>query len=174
VADEGDGTIANAASDSLSGLEKWVSDGTTWHLVYTLQAGLNLGVPYVVPNPPGSPVYPNPATGGLRNLIGRRNGDGTVTLWAITSTVSQSGDQGADPNQLVMITDRLAAQTLPAGEHFTIIRRAHYGEVLRGVSFTPGTSIACGEDHNGGDQDDQGCENGQGHDQDQDHNQDRQ
>ena len=155
VADEGDGTIANAAKDTESGLEKWVFDGTTWHLAYTLQQGLNLGIPYVVPNQ-GNPPYPNPATDGLRNLTGRRNEDGTVTIWAITSTVSQSGDQGADPNQLVMITDRVAAKTLPAGEHFTIPRRAGYGEVLRGVSFTPGTAIGC-EDDNGSDRNDQGC-----------------
>ena len=147
VADEGDGTIANAGTDTLSGLEKWVFDGTTWNLAYTLQKGLNLGVQYVVHAPAGAPAYPNPAPDGLRNLIGRRNDDGTVTLWAITSTVSLSGDQGADPNQLVTITDRLDAQTLPASESFTVLRTANYGEVLRGVSFTPGTK-RCG-DNNG-------------------------
>ena len=40
--------------------------------------------------------------------------DGTVTIWAITSTVSGNGDQGADPNKLVAITDGLGATTLPA------------------------------------------------------------
>ena len=38
-----------------------------------------------------------PATDGLRNITGRVNRDGTVSIWAITSTVSGSGDQGADP-----------------------------------------------------------------------------
>ena len=39
------------------------------------------------------------------------NGDGTVTLWAVTSTVSASVDQGADANRLVTITDTLAFTT---------------------------------------------------------------
>jgi hypothetical protein len=72
------------------------------------------------------------------------NRDGTVTIWAITSTVSSNGDQGADPNRLVKITDRLDATT-GTGEHFKTLRTAPYGEVLRGVSFTPGTEVAsCG------------------------------
>jgi hypothetical protein len=49
------------------------------------------------------------------------------------------GDQGADPNKLVAITDNLAATTLPAAETFRLIRAAGFGEVLRGVTFTPGT-----------------------------------
>jgi hypothetical protein len=40
----------------------------------------------------------SPATDGLRNLAGRVHRDGTVTIWPITSTVSGSGDRGADPN----------------------------------------------------------------------------
>ena len=158
VADEGDGTMANAATDTQSGLEKWVFNGNSWQLVYTLQQGLNLGIPYSVATPQGATPYPAPATDGLRNLTGRRNDDGTVTLWAITSTVSASGDQGADPNRLVMITDRLAARTLPGDEHFKTLRTARYGEVLRGVSFTPGTGI-CGDDHDSDRRDhDQGCD----------------
>jgi hypothetical protein len=170
VADEGDGTVANAGTDKMSGLEKWVFDGTQWNLVYTLQKGLNLGVPYAIPTPLGATPYPNPSPDGLRNLTGRRNEDGTVTIWAITSTVSTSGDQGADPNQLVMITDRLDAETLPARESFKVLRTAKYGEVLRGVSFTPGTKARCtddddkkcDEDHGqqGEDHDHQGEDNG--------------
>jgi hypothetical protein len=80
-----------------------------------------------------------PATDGLRNITGRVNPNGTVTIYAITSTVSGGGDQGADPNRLVAITDRLSASTIPAAESFATIRAAGYGEVLRGVSFTPGT-----------------------------------
>jgi hypothetical protein len=79
----------------------------------------------------------SPATDGLRNIAGRVNGDGTVTIYAITSTVSGSGDQGADPNKLVTITDNLAATTLPASEAFHTVRSAGFAEVLRGVSWTP-------------------------------------
>ena len=79
-----------------------------------------------------------PATDGLRNITGRVNPNGTVTIYAITSTVSGGGHQGADPNKLVAITDHPAATTLPA-ESFRTVSRARFGVVLRGVSFTPGT-----------------------------------
>jgi hypothetical protein len=79
-----------------------------------------------------------PATDGLRNLTSRVNPDGTVTIWAITSTVSGNGDEGADPNKLVVITDQLGAGAL-AAESFATERPAGFGQVLRGVSFTPGT-----------------------------------
>jgi len=80
-----------------------------------------------------------PATDGLRNITGIVNGDGTATIFAITSTVSGNGDSAADPNNLVVITDTLSATTLPGMESFTTLRSAGYLEALRGVSFTPGT-----------------------------------
>ena len=106
--------------------------------MYTLQTGLNLGIPYGVAN---YPANLNPAADGLRNITGQVNSDGTVSIWGITSTVSASGDQGADPNQLLMVTDSLSNtdSSVAAGEQFTLLRTAGYGEVLRGVSFTPGT-----------------------------------
>jgi hypothetical protein len=153
VADEGNGTttFANgrytaAAAQSTAGLQKWVFDSAAgeWKLAYTLQAGLNLGQPYTVFGYPaginaatGLPWAP--ATDGLRNITGRVNPNGTVTIWAITSTVSGSGDQGADPNKLVAITDPLSATSPAAGEGFRTVRAAGFGEVLRGVSFTPGS-----------------------------------
>jgi len=153
VADEGTGsasfdpatgTYSSAAAQTTAGLQKWVFDGTSWKLAYTLSAGLDLGTPYTVA---GYPTGDNPATGlpwspatdGLRNITGRINPDGTVTIYAITSTVSGSGDQGADPNKLVAITDPLSATTPASGESFVTVRSAGYGQVLRGVSFTPGT-----------------------------------
>lgn len=60
-------------------------------------------------------------------------------FWAITSTVSGSGDQGADPNKLVAIIDPLSATSPAAGENFRTVRAAGFSEVLRGVSFTPGS-----------------------------------
>jgi len=101
---------------------------------------------------PASGLPWSPATDGLRNLTGRVNRDGTARIWAITSTVSGSGDQGADPNKLVMITDNLSATSLPAGESFTTLRTARFAEVLRGVSFTPGTGMPPHHD----DEDDRG------------------
>jgi phosphodiesterase/alkaline phosphatase D-like protein len=147
VADEGSGSNTptdNPMNDPNAGLEKWGLVNGVWQLDYTLQNGLNLGTPYSVANGPNGEVYPtalDPATDGLRNLTGKVNGDGTVTLYAITSTVSASGDQGADPNKLVAITDGLSATTLPAGEQFVTLKSAGYGEVLRGVSFTPNPTL---------------------------------
>jgi hypothetical protein len=144
VADEGDGTTADASTSQIAGLEKWSLVSGTWKLDYVLQDGLNLGVQYSVD---GYPPAIDPATDGLRNLTGRVNWDGTVTIWAVTSTVSANGDQGADPNKLVKITDVLSATTVPTGdgdhdrddswEQFVTIRTARAGEVLRGISFAP-------------------------------------
>jgi len=79
------------------------------------------------------------------------NHDGTATIWGITSTVSGNGDQGADPNSLMSVTDKLsnADPTVAAAEHFHLVRRSRYLEVLRGVSFAPGT-----EEHGDHDRDD--------------------
>jgi hypothetical protein len=134
---------SNATAQTTAGLQKWVFDSTSqsWHRAYALQAGLNLGQPY---NVPGYPVGDNaatglpwaPATDGLRNITGRVNRDGAVTVWAVTSTVSGSGDQGADPNQLESITDDPSATT-PGSERFTQVIAPRYGRVLRGVALAP-------------------------------------
>jgi hypothetical protein len=139
VADEGDGTAADAATSPNAGLQKWVLSNGVWTRVYVLQNGLNLGQPYSIPNYPSSL---NPSTDGLRNITGRVNSDGTATIWAITSTVSASGDQGADPNRLVVISDVIANTdpAIAAQEQFGTLRTAVAGEVLRGISFTPGTT----------------------------------
>ncbi len=151
VADEGNGdnTYSNglytvAAAQTTAGLQKWIFDPNAqqWNLAYTLQAGLNLGVPYTIP---GYPTGNNPATNlpwapgvdGLRNLTGIVNNDGTATIYAITSTVSGNGDQGADPNMVVAITDLISATQLPQNESFSVFTAAKNLEVLRGVSFTP-------------------------------------
>jgi hypothetical protein len=153
VADEGDGTntystttmmYTAAAASKTAGLQKWILVNGTWTRAYTLQAGLNLGVPYTVPGYPtgNNPVTKlpwSPGTDGLRNITGMVNPDGTATIYAITSTVSGNGDQGADPNKLVVITDTLSATTLPSTETFTTLKTAGFAEVLRGVSLTPGS-----------------------------------
>jgi hypothetical protein len=168
VADEGNGTntfsttsnsYTAAAAQTTAGLQKWVFNSSTgtWTLAYVLQTGLNLGQPYTVPgyptgNNPATSLPWSPATDGLRNLTGRVNRDGTVTIWAVTSTVSGSGDQGADPNRLVAITDQLAATTAPTGEKFSTLETARFAEVLRGVSLTPGSDVSCDDHHFGDDQ----------------------
>jgi hypothetical protein len=137
VADEGDGKAANAATSTIAGLEKWVLESDNqWHNVYTLQTGLDLGVPYAVP---GLDSSLNPATDGLRNLTGKVNGDGTFTLYAVTSTVSASVDQGADPNKLVSITDTMDNLTAAgaSSETFHTLANAPFGQVLRGVVWVP-------------------------------------
>jgi hypothetical protein len=152
VCDEGDGTlvppvngnVADAQSLATAGLQKWSLVNGTWTMLYVLQNGLNIGVPYSIPN---YPTALNPATDGCRNITGRHNFDGTVTIFAVTSTVSASGDQGADPNKLVKITDLVGAKTLPSSngqrggfdsfEQFVTIRSAKAGEVLRGVTLAP-------------------------------------
>jgi hypothetical protein len=157
VADEGNGDntfdpakmiYTTAAAQTTAGLQKWVFDSTTqqWNLAYTMRAGLMLGTPYTVAgyptgNNPATGLPWSPATDGLRNITGVVNGDGTATIYAITSTVSGNGDQGADPNKLVAITDLLNATgpTPPSGENFRTLRKANNLEVLRGVSWTPGS-----------------------------------
>lgn len=152
VCDEGDGTlvsppvngnVADASAQATAGLQKWSLVNGTWTMDYILQDGLNIGVPYSVAN---LPAALDPATDGCRNITGQVNRDGTVTVYAVTSTVSANGDQGADPNKLVKITDVLSATTPPkAGggfwqnslEHFVTLRTARFGEVLRGITFAP-------------------------------------
>jgi len=136
VGDEGDGVLADAGNSTLAGLQKWILTNGTWSMAYVMQNGLNLGQQYGIANYPPSL---NPAAAGLRNITCRVNSDGTVTIYAITSTVSTNGDEGADPNKLVMINDVLANTSPAAGasERFTTIETASYGQVLRGVSFTP-------------------------------------
>lgn len=131
VADEGDGVIGDAATDPQAGLEKWTFNGTKWVEDYTLQNGLGLGTDYTVGN-----YYPT-ATDGLRNITGTVNSNGTVTIYGVTSTVSTSGDQGADPNEIVAITDDLADTTLPSGEDFATIDGPQYGVAYRGISADP-------------------------------------
>jgi hypothetical protein len=153
VADEGDGytggtdLYTHAAVQTAAGIQKWIFNTTTqtWTLAYILQTNLDLGVPYTVNryptgNNPATNLPWAPATDGVRNITGTVDGD-KVTIYGITSTVSGNGDVGADPNRLVAVTDTVT-NTDPAKaakEKFTIVRKADFAEVLRGVSFAPGT-----------------------------------
>ena len=134
VSDEGTGNNLDVTSNA--GLQKWIlGNDSAWHFQYVLTKGL-IGV--VDGNVTGSDgPWPAITTIGLRNLTGRINGDGTVTLWATTSTSSASGDNGADPNKVVEITDQIAATQLNqvGNESFTTVAGPVYGTVFRGVGF---------------------------------------
>ena len=137
VTDEGTGSSTDVSEHA--GLEKWSLVGGTWQLDYVLTKGL-IGVVDSNLNGYDGP-YPAVTTIGLRNLTGVVNDDGTVTLWAATSTSSASGDNGADPNRVVRITDRVSATTLAgnvSSETFTTIAGPTYGKAYRGVAYVCG------------------------------------
>jgi len=158
VADEGSGSFATSSDpandpyadaqaevgNGYTGLQKWTFNGTEWVKDYTIQNGLNLGQPYTVPGYPtgdnteagGTGLPWAPATDGLRNISGHVNRNGTATIYATTSTVSGSGDQGGDPNQVVAVTDELGATT-PGSEQFQTIAPARFGVRYGGVAVLP-------------------------------------
>jgi hypothetical protein len=134
VTDEGTGDATDSSQHA--GLEKWSLVSGSWQLDYVLTQGL---IGTVDSNLTGSDgPYPDVKTIGLRNLSGVVNVDGTVTLWATTSTSSASGDNGADPNKVVTITDQLAPMTMTppvAQETFTAVAGPTYGTAYRGVAY---------------------------------------
>jgi hypothetical protein len=133
VSDEGTGDTLDKSSHA--GLEKWSLVGGVWKLDYVLTQGLIGVVDSNLTGPDGP--YPTVTTVGLRNLTGVVSGD-QVTLWATTSTSSTSGDNGADPNKVVVITDQLSATTVTstvAAESFQTLLGPTYGTVYRGVAF---------------------------------------
>ena len=144
VADEGSGSTSDLSGGStpfeLGGLQKYSLVGNTWQLDYTLRGSL-MGSSYTV-NGTGSLAGDSLSTSvdGLRNLAGKVNANGTVTLYALTSTIgSNLGDAGADPNQLVAITDTLGdtSASQVTGENYSVLETAALGQVLRGVAVAP-------------------------------------
>jgi hypothetical protein len=127
VADEGSGNSTDATAHA--GLEKWSLVGGTWRLDYTLQSNL-IGQIYNV----AGWNYAETTT-GLRDLAGKVNADGTVSLWAVTATTSGSGDNGADPNEIVSITDNLLATSLPGSESFSVLDGPQAGLRYGGVAY---------------------------------------
>jgi hypothetical protein len=134
VADEGTGDAADASTNA--GLEKWSLIGGAWKLDYTLKSNL-IGQTYTVSgvNSGMAGTWPTVTTSGLRDLTGRINANGTVTLWAVTATTSASGDNGADPNEIVQINDTLGATSLPGSEQFSVLDGPVYGLRYGGVAF---------------------------------------
>jgi hypothetical protein len=142
VTDEGTGDAADTASPPAghAGLEKWSLVNGTWQLDYVLSNGL-IGAGYgPLFDNHGQNPWPAVTNVGLRNVAGRLNGDGTVTLWAVTSTTDTNAantDVGADPNEVVEITDVVAATSASqvARESFKVFASPVYGKVYRGVAY---------------------------------------
>lgn len=143
VADEGSGATTDFGSSPTTqagGLEKYSLVNGTWQLDYELKGSL-IGSSYTVGGL-GSLAGDSltTTTDGLRNLTGKVNANGTVTLYAVTSTAgSVLGDSGADPNQIVSITDSLSATSANqvSGENFSVLDTAALGQVYRGVAVAP-------------------------------------
>ncbi len=143
VADEGSGVSTDFGSSPTTqagGLQKYSLVNGTWALDYTLTGSL-IGQSYTV-NGTGSLAGDSltTTTDGLRNLTGQVNANGTVTLYAVTSTEgSLLGDAGADPNKLVAITDNLAftSASQASSEDFSVVQNAALGQVIRGVALAP-------------------------------------
>lgn len=150
VADEGDGTRIGEVDKngklvpkitSEAGLQEWTLKSGTWTKVATFQQGLldqatyTQGLPWSV------------KTDGLRNLTGTTNADGSFTLYATTSTVSdeQTHDLGADPNEIVSIT--IGANSTAANTSFTVLQTAAYGERFGGVALAPSVTAVPEPEH---------------------------
>ncbi len=133
VADEGDGIrIGGSGKVTVyAGLNQYKLVGGTWSRVATFQGGLidqptyKAGLPWSI------------KTDGLRNLAGRTNADGSVTIFATTSTITDDSahDSGADPNQLVAIT--IGPNSTPANTSFVVLQTARAGERFGGVVVVP-------------------------------------
>jgi hypothetical protein len=143
VADEGSGAstdFGGSPTTQAGGLDKYSLVNGTWTLDYELKGSL-IGSSYTVNGTGSLSGYSlTTTTDGLRNLTGKVNADGSVTLYAVTSTEgSVLGDAGADPNKIVAITDTLSDTTAAqaAGEDFTTIDTAALGQVYRGVAVAP-------------------------------------
>jgi hypothetical protein len=161
VADEGNSTITlptsatqtetNLVTDPLAGLQKWVlvpGSSPYWQLVYVISDGLQINQPQNVRGY-GAPTF----TTGLRNLTGKINNDGTVTIYAITAQTSTVSGGEPDPTKLVAVTDVISATQLPVDDgsgsgswggsqqtldQFVTLQQSQSGEVFRGVALDPG------------------------------------
>ena len=115
-----DGGIPKQGGLGDGGLQKWSLVNGSWHLDYTISAGLDL-----VANTASS------GTTGLLGLTGRVVGS-QVELYATNAAI---GD--LDPTALYGISDTLAATTMTSGEGFSTLVTASANTVIRGVAFAP-------------------------------------
>ncbi len=133
IADEGDGVKLGESGKvtTFAGLAEYKLVDAVWKAGASFQSGLldqptyRQGLPW------------NIKADGLRNLAGKVNADGSITIFATTSTVSDElvHDAGADPNQLVSIT--IGANSTGANTSFTVLQTAAAGERFGGVAIAP-------------------------------------
>lgn len=133
VADEGDGVRLGVAgkNTTFAGLQEWKLGDDAWSLVQTFQQGL-IGQTYT---PTG--LNWQVEEDGLRNITGEENSDGSFTIFATTSTVSDelTHDLGADPNELVSIV--IGANSTAFNTSFNVLETAAAGQRLGGVALVP-------------------------------------
>lgn len=133
VADEGDGVRMGVAGKvtTFAGLQEWTLNNGVWTLAQVFQNGL-VGE---VSTPAG--LTWQVQQDGLRNIAGQHNADGTFTIYATTSTVSDElkHDLGADPNQIVSIT--IGPNSTASNTSFTVLETAVAGERFGGVAIAP-------------------------------------
>jgi hypothetical protein len=141
---EGGDSIAGAggALADEGGLAKFSLVNGTWSEDYLINAGLQQGFTDGTTALGADTAATTFYTDGLRNLTGQVNANGTVTLYAVTNTltdatVGKNWDQGANPDQVVELTDTLDATTAGAGEAFTTLETSTDGTVYRGVALAP-------------------------------------
>jgi hypothetical protein len=141
VAYEGGDAIAGAGGTLANegGLVKYSLIKGNWQADYTISAGLGSFSGGAVGKDTGSTTF---YTDGLRNLTGQVNANGTVTLFAVTSTLTDAGagttwDQGANPDQVVSLTDTVSATTAASQEEFSVLETSAEGTVYRGVALAP-------------------------------------
>lgn len=132
VADEGDGQRIGATGKvkTFAGLGEYTLANGSWTQVQTFQHGLIDQATYT----DGMPW--NVQTDGLRNISGTTNADGSFTIFATTSTISDelTHDLGGDPNELVSIN--IGASSTSANTTFSVLETAAAGERLGGVVIT--------------------------------------
>lgn len=144
VAFEGDGNeastttgVSTGTGGSMGGLGKYSLVNGTWTLEYFIQGGLGSFNDGVVAS--GDGVFYDD---GLRNITGKVNANGTVTIYGVTSTVtdtsvSKNWDQGANPDQIVALTDTLSSTTATASDTFSVVETSALGSLYRGVALAP-------------------------------------
>jgi len=134
VSDEGSGNTTDVSQHG--GIDKYSLVNGTWELDYVLRGTL-------IGSTTDFTDYGDVTTTGLRQINGVVNADGTVTIYGVTATTdniaydSATMDAGADPNEVVDITDALNDTTLSTGEDYSVFEPGELGTVYRGVAIDP-------------------------------------